>query len=154
MISLNVNGKRYELDVPPNIPLLWALRDHLHLSGTKFGCGEGLCGACTVHVDGKAEFSCQMSAGDAAGRKITTIEGIPADHPLKAAWIEEEVSQCGYCQPGQIMRAAALLAGTPEPDDAAIDAGMEPNLCRCGSYPRIRKAIRRAASKGARGGAA
>ena len=145
MITLTVNGKTHALDVPPDIPLLWALRDHLKLAGTKFGCGEGLCGACTVHIDGKAEFSCQVAAGDATGRNIVTIEGLPSDHPVKRAWIEEEVSQCGYCQPGQVMRAAALLAATPDPDDAAIDAGMQPNLCRCGSYPRIRKAVKRAA---------
>lgn len=154
MISLTVNGRKYELDVPARTPLLWALRDHLRLTGTKFGCGEGLCGACTVHIDGKAEFSCQVTAGDAAGRSITTIEGIPENHPVKLAWVAEEVSQCGYCQPGQIMRATALLAGNPDPDDAAIDAGMDPNLCRCGTYPRIRKAIRRASGKTAPGGAA
>ncbi|HEY3489146.1 MAG TPA: (2Fe-2S)-binding protein [Candidatus Deferrimicrobiaceae bacterium] len=154
MIPLTINGKRHQADVSPDVPLLWVLRDHLHLTGTKFGCGEGLCGACTVHIDGKAEFSCQVAVGDVGERKITTIEGIAEDHPVKQAWIAEEVSQCGYCQPGQIMRAAALLAEHPDPGDAEIDAGMDPNLCRCGTYPRIRKAIRRAAGKAGRGGAA
>ncbi len=154
MVSLSINGKQYQADVPPDVPLLWVLRDHLGFTGTKFGCGEGLCGACTVHIDGKAEFSCQIAAGDVGTRKVTTVEGLPATHPVKAAWIEEEVSQCGYCQPGQIMRAAALLAAHPDPDDAAIDEGMDPNLCRCGTYPRIRKAIRRAAGKTSPGGAA
>src|SRR5512144_1613959 len=111
MISLDVNGRRYTVDVAPEVPLLWVLREHLKLTGTKFGCGEGLCGACTVHLDGKAVRSCQVEAGSAAGKQITTIEGLPASHPLKQAWIAEEVPQCGYCQPGQIMQAASLLAG-------------------------------------------
>jgi isoquinoline 1-oxidoreductase alpha subunit len=154
MITLTVNGKQYQADVASDVPLLWLLRDHLGLSGTKFGCGAGLCGACTVLLDGKAEFSCQVAAGEVGDRKVTTIEGLPPDHPVKLAWLEEEVSQCGYCQPGQIMRATAFLAAHPFPDEAAIDEGMAPNLCRCGSYPRIRKAVIRAAGKGVPGGAA
>jgi isoquinoline 1-oxidoreductase alpha subunit len=147
MIPLTINGKTYRVDVPPDTPLLWVLRDHLGISGTKFGCGAGLCGACTVHVDGRAEFSCQLPAGDARGKKIVTIEGIPHDHPVKRAWIDEEVPQCGYCQPGQILRAAALLAKHPSPTDRQIDEGMSPSLCRCGAYPRIRKAVRRTAGE-------
>ena len=141
MIDLNVNGKRLKIDVESDIPLLWALRDHLKLTGTKFGCGEGLCGACTVLVDGKPERSCITTVGDVQGKAITTIEGIPENHPVKQAWLNGEVSQCGYCQPGQIVSAVALLAKTPKPDDAAIDRAMSGNLCRCGTYGRIRRAI-------------
>ena len=145
MIVLDVNGKRRKAKVSPDTPLLWVLRDHLGLTGTKYGCGEGECGACSVLIDGRPEFACQVSSGSVAGKKITTIEGIPSGHPVKRAWIAEEVSQCGYCQPGQVVRAVALLERESSPDDAAIDRAMAPVLCRCGTYPRIRKAIRRAA---------
>lgn len=148
MIALEINGKHYEVDAPPDVPLLWVLRERLQLSGTKFGCGVAMCGACTVHVDGKARRSCQMSAGDAQGKKITTIEGIPDDHPVKRAWLAEQVPQCGYCQPGQIMQAAALLAEDPDPSDEKIREAMSDNLCRCGTYPRIHRAVRRAAKGG------
>lgn len=141
MVDLNVNGTKLKIDVETDIPLLWALRDHLKLTGTKFGCGEGLCGACTVLVDGKPERSCITTVGDVQGKAITTIEGIPENHPVKQAWLNGEVSQCGYCQPGQIVSAVALLAKTPKPDDAAIDRAMSGNLCRCGTYGRIRRAI-------------
>ena len=145
MISLDINGKTYKVDVAPDVPLLWVIRERLKLTGTKFGCGIGMCGSCTVHIDGKAERSCQMSAGSAQGKKITTIEGLPHDHPVKQAWIKEQVPQCGYCQPGQIMQAAALLAKTPRPTHDDIDAAMGGNICRCATYLRIRQAIHRAA---------
>jgi isoquinoline 1-oxidoreductase alpha subunit len=147
-MNLTVNGKAYSLDVEDEMPLLWALRDELGIMGPKFGCGAGLCGACTVWVDGKAEKSCQLQVGAIAGA-ITTIEGISNGgtlHAVQQAWIEEQVAQCGYCQAGQIMAAAALLAENPSPDDAAIDEAMAGNLCRCGTYPRIRAAIHRASS--------
>ena len=147
MISLDINGKRYEVDVPPDVPLLWVIREHLKLTGTKFGCGVALCGACTVHVNGKAQRSCQLPVGEAQGKTITTIEGLPEDHPVKRAWILEQVPQCGYCQPGQIMQAAALLVEDPTPSDEKIMKAMEGVLCRCGTYPRIMKAIRRAAKE-------
>ena len=147
MISLDINGKRYEVDVPPDVPLLWVIREHLKLTGTKFGCGVALCGACTVHVNGKAQRSCQLPVGEAQGKTITTIEGLPEDHPVKRAWILEQVPQCGYCQPGQIMQAAALLVEDPNPSDEKIMKTMEGVLCRCGTYPRIMKAIRRAAKE-------
>src|SRR5438552_7650370 len=142
-----VNGKRSAVDVRPDTPLLWVLRDTLRLTGTKFGCGIGACGACTVHVDGKAVQSCTVAASEAAGKKITTIEGLSPDrsHPLQRAWIAEEVPQCGYCQSGQIMSAAALLAKTPRPTDRDIDDAMSGNICRCGTYQRIRSAIHLAA---------
>ena len=124
------------------------LREHLKLVGTKFGCGEGVCGSCTVHIDGEATRSCQIAAGDVRGKAITTIEGIPEDHPLKKAFVAEEVPQCGYCQPGQIMEAAALLAEDPNPSDDKINAAMDGVLCRCGTYPRIKRAIKRAAEMG------
>ncbi len=146
MIRLKVNGKGYEVDVAPDVPLLWVLRDHLGLTGTKYGCGIAMCGACTVHLDGKPERSCQLPVGDVQGKEITTIEGIPADNPVKRAWFEEDVVQCGYCQPGQVMSAVALLAKNPSPTDADIDRSMAGNLCRCGTYARIRRAIHRAAS--------
>jgi isoquinoline 1-oxidoreductase alpha subunit len=152
MISLDVNGKTYNIDVGPDVPLLWVIREYLGLSGTKFGCGMALCGACTVHIDGKAARSCQTPVKDAAGKKITTIEGIPDDHPVKKAWIEDEVPQCGYCQPGQIMEAVALLRENPHPGDNDIDNVMSGNLCRCGSYQRIRRAIHRASKMNADGG--
>ncbi len=152
MITLDVNGKKYEVSAGSDTPLLWVLREELHLTGTKFSCGEGICGSCTVHVDGEATRSCNTSVGEVEGAKIVTIEGLPEDHPVKRAWLEAEVSQCGYCQPGQIMEAAALLRDNPMPTDSDIDDAMSDNLCRCGTYPRIRKAILMAAA-GAKGGA-
>jgi isoquinoline 1-oxidoreductase alpha subunit len=148
--TLDVNGKEQTIDVHPDTPLLWVLRDILGLKGTKYSCGKGLCGSCTVHIDGEATRSCVMPVSEVAGRAITTIEGLsPAgDHPLQRAWTAENVSQCGYCQPGQIMTAAALLAKNPQPTDAEIDAAMSGNLCRCGTYQRIRRAVRRAAEEG------
>jgi isoquinoline 1-oxidoreductase alpha subunit len=150
MISLDINGKTYQIDVGPEVPLLWVIREHLKLTGTKFGCGIGACGSCTVHLDGKAARSCQTTAGSAAGKKITTIEGLAENHPVIAAWIKEQVPQCGYCQPGQIMQAAALLAEDPNPSDERIKSAMDGNLCRCGTYPRIKLAIRSAAQEGKR----
>ena len=146
MITITVNGQREELDVDPQMPLLWALRDILNHTGTKFGCGRALCGACTVHLDGRAVRSCVTPVSAAADRRVTTIEGLSADgnHPVQKAWREENVPQCGYCQSGQIMSAAALLAGNPRPSDADIDSYMAGNLCRCGTYLRIRRAIKRA----------
>ena len=147
MIEIIVNGKRHSLDASPDMPLLWALRDILSLTGTKFGCGIGACGACTVHVDGTAVRSCSFTLDEARGRQITTIEGLQQNgrlHPLQAAWIAEQVPQCGYCQSGMIMASAALLADNPAPDDAAIDKNIT-NICRCGTYNHIRKAIHRAA---------
>ena len=150
-IELKLNGKRVSVDVPPDTPLLWVLRDSLLLTGTKFGCGIGQCGACTVHVDGAAQKSCQFPIAGVAGKSVTTIEGLSADgsHAVQKAWIQEQVPQCGYCQSGQIMRAAALLAATPRPTDADIDRVMSENLCRCGTYQRIRRAIHRAAGEAA-----
>jgi len=147
MIEFELNGQLRKLDIDADTPLLWALREELNMTGTKFGCGQGLCGACTVHIDGNAMRSCVTPIGIIAGRKITTIEGISsaADHPVQQAWIEENVVQCGYCQPGQIMSACALLAQNPNPSDDDINAAMSGNICRCGTYPRIRKAIHRAA---------
>lgn len=146
-LSLRVNGKTQTVDVAPEMPLLWVLRDTLGLTGTKFGCGMALCGACTVHLDGEAVRSCQTPVSAAAGKRITTIEGLPPNfrNQLFDAWIAEDVPQCGYCQPGQVMQAAALLAKTPHPADADIDQAMSGNICRCGTYPRIRRAIHRAA---------
>ena len=146
-IALLVNGERTDIDVDPDTPLLWVLRDTLGLTGTKYGCGEALCGACTVHLDGEPIRSCATSAADAVGKRITTIEGLSPDgtHPVQVAWREEDVPQCGYCQPGQIMSAIALLAAHPNPTDDDIDAAMSDNLCRCGTYRRIRRAIHRAA---------
>jgi aerobic-type carbon monoxide dehydrogenase small subunit (CoxS/CutS family) len=146
-LTLRVNGVERKVKVAPDTPLLWVLRDTLQLTGTKFGCGAGLCGSCTVHLDGEAARSC-MTPVSAVGKKaITTIEGLSKDmsHPVQVAWIEEDVSQCGYCQSGQIMQAAALLAKNPHPSDEEIIDAMTGNLCRCGTYHRIRKAIRRAA---------
>ena len=152
MITLIVNGKERAFEGDPGTPLLWYLRDELGLTGTKYGCGIAQCGACTVHLDGEAVRACIMGVGDAAGKKVTTIEGLSADgtHPLQEAWRAIDVSQCGYCQSGQIMQAAALLAATPKPSDGQIDDAMSANLCRCGTYTRIRAAIRQAA--GAPGG--
>jgi isoquinoline 1-oxidoreductase subunit alpha len=147
LITLLVNGKTHELDVEPEAPLLWVLRDELGLTGTKFGCGIAACGACTVQVDGVAKRTCMLPVGSVAGQHITTIEGLSPDsrHPVQLAWAAEDVPQCGYCQSGQIMAAAAFLTTHPTPTDADIDQGMT-NLCRCGTYPRIRKAIHRAAA--------
>ena len=155
MISLEINGKKYDADVPPDVPLLWVIREHLKLTGTKFGCGIGMCGACTVHVDGQAQRSCILPVGDARGQKITTIEGLSDGnglHPVQQAWIADDVPQCGYCHSGQIMTAAALLAKNPRPSDADIDRAMTGNICRCGTYQRIRRAIHRAAETMAKGG--
>jgi isoquinoline 1-oxidoreductase alpha subunit len=148
MIQLDVNDRKYELDVPPDTPLLWVLREHLNLVGTKFGCGVGLCGSCTVHVNGDAERSCIYEVGNAQGKKITTIEGLPEDNPVKRAWIQDQVPQCGYCQPGQIMQAAALLAKNPNPEEQEIVDAMNGNLCRCGTYGYIKEAVKRAAREG------
>ena len=147
MAKFTVNGKAIDSAAAPDTPLLWVIREDLGLTGTKFGCGIGQCGACTVHVDGDAAKSCQLPVSAVEGRSITTIEGLSDDgeHPLQVAWIEEQVPQCGYCQSGQIMAAAALLADTPKPSDADIDAAMSGNICRCGTYQRIRKAVHRAA---------
>jgi isoquinoline 1-oxidoreductase alpha subunit len=145
-ISFTVNGKPQTVDVSPQMPLLWVLRDTLTLTGTKFGCGMALCGACTVHINGEPTRSCVTQVSSVAGKKITTIEGLSANnnHPVQQAWIEVDVPQCGYCQPGQIMQAAALLAKKPNPSDADIDEAMAGNICRCGTYQRIREAIHRA----------
>ena len=150
--TLTVNGRSRSVNVDPDTPLLWVLRDELLLTGTKYGCGEGQCGACTVHVDGAALRSCVVPVSSVARQKITTIEGLSSDgrHPVQRAWIEEDVPQCGYCQPGQMMTAASLLAYRRKPTDAEIDDAMSGNICRCGTYPRIRKAIHRAALLSAR----
>jgi isoquinoline 1-oxidoreductase alpha subunit len=148
MISLEINGNNYRVDVGPDVPLLWVIREHLKLTGTKYGCGIGMCGSCTVHIDGKAARSCQTPAADAQGKKITTIEGLPETNPVIKAWIKEQVPQCGYCQPGQIMQAAALLAEDANPTEEKIISAMEGNLCRCGTYPRIKMAVRSAAKEG------
>ena len=147
MIALEVNGTPHNVDATADMPLLWVLRDLLGLTGTKFGCGLGQCGACTVHVNGAAVRACITTAGSAVGKKVTTIEGLSstATHPLQQAWVAGQVPQCGYCQSGQIMSAAALLAKTPSPTDAQIDAAMIGNICRCGTYQRIHSAITRAA---------
>ena len=150
-IELTVNGKARRIDADPAMPLLWAIRENLGLTGTKFGCGIAQCGACTVHLDGAPTRSCTMPLAAAAGRAVTTIEGLAAAdavHPVQQAWLDEQVPQCGYCQSGQIMAAAALLAGNPAPNDADIDAAMRGNICRCGMYSRIREAIKRAAQIG------
>ncbi len=149
-IRFTLNGKPQSVDVPPDMPLLWVVRDVVGLTGTKYGCGMGQCGACTVHLEGEAVRSCSTPIGTVDGKKVTTIEGLSADgsHPLQKAWVEEQVPQCGYCQSGQIMNAAALLAGTPAPTDAQIDTAMSGNICRCGTYQRIRSAIHRAAKEG------
>jgi len=149
-ITIRVNGSEHKVSVSPETPLLWVLRDTLQLTGTKFGCGAGLCGACTVHLDGSAVRSCSTPVSQAAGKNITTIEGLTANgpHALQQAWIAEQVPQCGYCQTGQIMTAAALLAKTAQPSDDQITQAMSGNLCRCGTYDRIRRAIHRAAGAG------
>src|SRR5436190_9499398 len=153
-VTLFINGQPRSVDVAPDVPLLWVLRDEVGLTGTKFGCGRGLCGACTVHLDGAAVRSCVTPVGTVGQRRVTTIEGLAAAsgalHPVQSAWIDEDVPQCGYCQAGQIMTAAAFLAQNPRPSDDDIQAAMSPNLCRCGTYHRIRSAVRRAASTMAR----
>lgn len=149
MTNMRINGRHIEIGaLPEDAPLLWVIREHLKLTGTKFGCGIGYCGACTVHLNGVAVRSCQTPLAAAAGQNVTTIEGLSrvGDHPLQKAWIAEQVPQCGYCQPGQIMQAAALLAETPHPSDDEIVAAMDGNLCRCGTYQRIKRAIKRASA--------
>jgi aerobic-type carbon monoxide dehydrogenase small subunit (CoxS/CutS family) len=141
VVKLTVNGRAYEVDVDDDQPLLWVLRDHLGLTGTKFGCGVAQCGACTVHVNGAARRSCVLPIGELGGASVTTIEALGGDHPVQRAWLAENVPQCGYCQVGQIMSTVALLAANPSPDDADIDSALSANLCRCGTYPRIRRAI-------------
>ena len=145
-MKVNINGKTLEVAVPPETPLLWVIREEAGLTGTKFGCGKALCGACTVHIDGKPDRSCVTPVGDVGERPITTIEGLGGAHAVQQAWIEENVPQCGYCQSGQIMAAVALLQAIPNPTDDDIDAALSANLCRCGTYPRIRRAVRRAAA--------
>lgn len=148
--TLSVNGKKHTVNAPPDMPLLWAIRDLVGLTGTKFGCGIGECRACTVHLDGTAVYSCQLPITAGVGHDVTTIEGLAdggALHSVQQAWVEEDVPQCGYCQSGQIMAAAALLAKNPHPTDQDIDTAMTPNICRCGTYSRIRRAIHRAAGE-------
>lgn len=149
IFNLTINGKKHQVDVAPETPVLWVLRDHVNLVGTKFGCGIGQCGACTIHIDGVATRSCSLPVSGAADKKITTIEGLSekSDHPLQEAWIEHDVPQCGYCQAGQIMNAASLLKNNPNPTDTEIDAAMNGNICRCGTYVRIKAAIKTAAEK-------
>ena len=149
MVSFTLNNRQVSVDADPRTPLLWAIRDHVGLTGTKYGCGAGLCGACTVHIDGVAQRACQTDLNAVAGKKVVTIEGLSpnSSHPLQKAWILEEVPQCGYCQSGQIMSATALLAAKPNPTDKDIDAAMSGNICRCGTYVRIREGIKRAAKK-------
>lgn len=142
MFTLNVNGRNYNVDVSPDTELLWVIRDYLKLTGTKYACGIGECGSCTVHIDGKAERSCTMSVGDVLGKKITTIEGLPEEHPVKRAWIEDQVVQCGYCQPGMIMQTAALLSENPDAEKV-ID-GLEDFVCRCGTHARVKKGVKTA----------
>ncbi|WP_255777881.1 (2Fe-2S)-binding protein [Mariniradius sediminis] len=147
IFNLNINGKSMQVDVDPATPVLWVLRDHLDLVGTKYGCGVAACGACTIHLDGNAVRSCIMPVSSVGGSKITTIEGLSetGDHPVQKAWLEHDVPQCGYCQAGQIMSAAALLANNPKPSDEDIDNAMNGNICRCGTYTRIKAAIKTAA---------
>ena len=148
MIELTINGEARRLDAAPDMPLLWALRDMLNLTGTKYGCGIAQCGACTVHLDGQPMRACQTTLADAVGKRITTIEGLHPEgrHPVQLAWVAEQVPQCGYCQSGQIMAAAALLRDTPRPTDAQIDEALEGHICRCGTYQRIRAAVHHAAA--------
>lgn len=149
MVTFTINGKSHTFNGDPEMPLLWYLRDVAGMTGTKFGCGQALCGACTVHVDGTALRSCQVQLGDIGGQAVITIEGLSPDgmHPVQKAWRDLNVSQCGYCQSGQIMQAASLLKDTPNPSDSDIDGAMSGNICRCGTYPRIRAAIKRAAGR-------
>jgi len=153
MIQLTVNGQKRQFDGDPEMPLLWYLREELQYTGTKYGCGQGLCGACTVHVNGQAVRSCQTPMSSAGGQSITTIEGLSAtaSHPVQQAWRNHDVPQCGYCQSGQIMQAAALLKDKPKPTDAEIDAAMKGNICRCGTYQRIRAAIKEASGQAVKG---
>ena len=146
MATLNVNGKKHPVEVEADTPLLWVLRDHLNMTGTKYGCGIAQCGACTVHIDGSPQRSCVLPVSATEGKEITTIEGLSEsdDHPVQQAWFEEDVPQCGYCQSGQIMTAAAFLERNPDPTDSDINTAMKMNICRCGSYPEIKKAIHRA----------
>jgi len=146
--NLNINGKSQQVNVDPSTPMLWVLRDHLNLVGTKYGCGIAMCGACTIHLEGEAMRSCQLPVSAVGNKAITTIEGLSenGDHPVQKAWLEHDVPQCGYCQAGQIMNAAALLKSNPKPSDQEIDEGMRGNLCRCGTYVRIKKAIKTASS--------
>lgn len=148
-IKLNINSKQLAVDVDPKTPMLWVLREHLNLVGTKYGCGIAQCGACTIHLDGNAVRSCSIPVSAAANKKITTIEGLSenGDHPVQKAWLELDVAQCGYCQTGQIMSAAALLKNNPHPTDSQIDAAMSGNICRCGTYLRIKEAIQSAAAQ-------
>jgi isoquinoline 1-oxidoreductase alpha subunit len=147
IFNLNINGKKQQVDVDPKTPMLWVLREHLNLTGTKYGCGVAACGACTVHLDGTAVRSCQLPVSTIGNKAVTTIEGLSqkGDHPLQKAWLEHDVPQCGYCQGGQMMSAAALLKSKPNPTDADIDAAMNGNICRCGTYVRIKAAIKTAA---------
>ena len=147
VFNIQVNGQEHQVDVAPNTPILWVLRDHLHLVGTKYGCGIAQCGACTIHLSGMATRACQIQVSMVGNAEITTIEGISetGDHPVQKAWIEEDVPQCGYCQSGQIMTAVSLLHSNPNPTDADIENGMSGNICRCGTYTRIHKAVKRAA---------
>ena len=147
IFNLNINGKKQQVDVDPKTPLLWVLREHLNLTGTKYGCGVAACGACTIHLDGTAVRSCQLPVSTIGNKAVTTIEGLSekGDHPLQKAWLEHDVPQCGYCQGGQMMSAAALLKSKPNPTDADIDAAMNGNICRCGTYVRIKAAIKTAA---------
>lgn len=145
-VTIMVNGQSQQVDVPADMPLLWVLRDRLGMTGTKFGCGMGVCGSCTVHLDGETYRSCQVPVGEVGGKRVTTIEGLQAE-ALRQAWLIEDVAQCGYCQPGQLMQAAGLLAKTAKPEDDEVDVAMNDNLCRCGTYLRIRAAIRRASEK-------
>ena len=146
-LTLNINGKAHTVQVDGDVPLLWVIREHLQMTGTKFGCGISQCGACTVHVDGQPMRSCQLRVSRVVGREITTIEGIPEDHPIKQAWIDIQVPQCGYCQSGQIMSAVALVDQNQDPSEEEIIQAMEGNLCRCGTYTRIKTAIRQAAQE-------
>ena len=148
IFNLNINGKEQQIDVDPNTPVLWVLRDHLNLTGTKFGCGIAMCGACTIHVNGMATRSCQLTVSVVGNNQITTIEGLSenADHPVQKAWIDHDVPQCGYCQSGQIMSAAALLESNPTPSDEEVESAMSGNICRCGTYVRIKNAIKTATS--------
>ena len=152
MISLNVNGKNYSVDVSDDVPLLWVIRDHLKLTGTKYSCGIGECGACTVHINGKAMRSCTIPVSEVKGKKITTIEGLPENHPVKRAWIQEQVVQCGYCQPGVMMQVAALLSDKPTPTADQIISKMDDVICRCGTYLRMKKGIKTAVQIAGKGG--
>jgi isoquinoline 1-oxidoreductase subunit alpha len=149
MVAFNLNNKRVSVDADPSTPLLWVIRDHAGLTGTKYGCGAGLCGACTVHINGKAEKACQIQASQIEGKTVVTIEGLSPDssHPLQKAWVAEQVPQCGYCQSGQIMKAAELLAATPKPNREQIVTHMDGNICRCGTYHRIIAAVERASKE-------